>query len=61
MPSVNLLWLKVEVETTNTQQTQSMVALLDSGATGLFVDADYVARHQLTTLASPLPHSGLQY
>ena len=56
-PLANSLRLKVEVETTDTQQIQSVVALLDSGATGLFVDADYVARHQLTTrpLLSPIP------
>ncbi|KAH0587922.1 hypothetical protein H2248_006673 [Termitomyces sp. 'cryptogamus'] len=41
-PSTNSLKLQVEIETMDTQQIQSVVALLDSGATGLFLDTDYV-------------------
>ena len=48
-PSSNSLHLNVEIETTDTQQTRSVVALLDSGATGLFLDTNYVEQHQLTT------------
>ncbi|KAG5725697.1 hypothetical protein E4T56_gene7297 [Termitomyces sp. T112] len=48
------LKLQVEIETTDTQQTQSVVALLDSGATGLFLNTDYVQQHHLTT--HPLSH-----
>ncbi|KAG5727450.1 hypothetical protein E4T56_gene12023 [Termitomyces sp. T112] len=56
-PSINSLKLQVEIQTTDTQQVQSIVALLDSGATGLFLDADYVQRHHLTTrpLSHPIP------
>ncbi|KAG5721541.1 hypothetical protein E4T56_gene13046 [Termitomyces sp. T112] len=41
-PSTNSLKLHVEIETTDIQQIQSVVALLDSGATGLFLDTDYM-------------------
>ncbi|KAG5730928.1 hypothetical protein E4T56_gene7090 [Termitomyces sp. T112] len=41
-PSANSLKLQVEIETMDTQQTQSVVALLDSGAIGLFLHKDYV-------------------
>ncbi|KAG5716918.1 hypothetical protein E4T56_gene8518 [Termitomyces sp. T112] len=56
-PSTNSLKLQVEIETTDTQQIQSVVALLDSGATGLFLDTDYVQQHRLTTcpLSCPIP------
>ena len=47
----------MEIETTDTQQTQSVVALLDSGATGLFLDTHYVEQYRLTTqpLSHPIP------
>ncbi|KAG5727756.1 hypothetical protein E4T56_gene20808 [Termitomyces sp. T112] len=56
-PSTNSLKLQVEIETMDTQQIQSVVALLDSGATGLFLDTDYVQQHRLTTcpLSHPIP------
>ncbi|KAG5719992.1 hypothetical protein E4T56_gene6909 [Termitomyces sp. T112] len=56
-PSTNSLKLQVEIETTDTQQIQSVVALLDSGATGLFLDTNYVQQHCLTTcpLSCPIP------
>ncbi|KAG5717440.1 hypothetical protein E4T56_gene7237 [Termitomyces sp. T112] len=56
-PSVNSLKLQVEIEMTDTQQVRSVVALLDSGVTGLFFDADYVQQHCLTTrpLSRPIP------
>ncbi|KAG5718649.1 hypothetical protein E4T56_gene16663 [Termitomyces sp. T112] len=56
-PSTNSLKLQVEIETTDTQQIQSVVALLDSGATGLFLDTDYVQQNCFTThpLSHPIP------
>ncbi|KAG5732698.1 hypothetical protein E4T56_gene16844 [Termitomyces sp. T112] len=53
----NSLKLQVEIEMMDTQQIQSVVALLDSGATGLFLDTDYVQQHCLTThsLSCPIP------
>ncbi|KNZ77486.1 hypothetical protein J132_05405 [Termitomyces sp. J132] len=48
-PSTNSLKLQVEIEMTDTQQIQSVVALLDSGTTGLFLNTDYVQQHHLTT------------
>ena len=57
VPSPNSLHLDVEVETTDTQQIRHVSALLDSGATGLFIDATYVEQHRLTTrpLTHPIP------
>ncbi|KNZ77323.1 hypothetical protein J132_05751 [Termitomyces sp. J132] len=54
-PFNNFLKLQVEIETMDTQQTQIVVALLDSGVTGLFLDTSYVQQHCLTTC----PLSGL--
>ncbi|KAG5722774.1 hypothetical protein E4T56_gene7985 [Termitomyces sp. T112] len=55
--STNSLKLQVEIETMDTQQIQSVAALLDSGATGLFLNTDYVQQHCLTThpLSRPIP------
>ena len=56
-PSALSLELAVEVETTDTQEVKSVTALVDSGATGLFIHPDFVKRHRLTTrpLARPIP------
>ena len=56
-PSENSLHLKVEVVTTDTQQLISFMALLDCGATGLFVDKGFVDRNKITTrtLTRPIP------
>ncbi|KAG5725192.1 hypothetical protein E4T56_gene10213 [Termitomyces sp. T112] len=56
-PSTNSLKLQVEIEMMDTQQIQSVVALLDSSATSLFLDTDYVQQHHLTTcpLSCPIP------
>ncbi|KAG5729134.1 hypothetical protein E4T56_gene3215 [Termitomyces sp. T112] len=56
-PSTNSLKLQVGIEMTDTQQIQSVVALLDSGTTGLFLNTDYVQQHHLTTcsLSHPIP------
>ncbi|KNZ76917.1 hypothetical protein J132_10864 [Termitomyces sp. J132] len=56
-PSTNSLKLQVEIETMDTQQIQSVVALLDSGATGLFLDTNYVQQHCLTTCLLSCPIS----
>ena len=48
-PSANSLNIKVEIVTTDTQETKSVKALLDCGADGLFIDRDYVRKNQLTT------------
>ena len=51
------LTLKVELETTDTGETKSVKALVDSGATGHFIDRDYVKTNRLTTrtLSNPIP------
>src|SRR5882757_3936371 len=56
-PSENSLHLKVEIVTTDTQQLVSFMALLDCGATGLFVDQGFVDRNRITTrtLSRPIP------
>jgi hypothetical protein len=56
-PSANSLDIKVEIITTDTQETKSVNALIDCGATGLFIDQDYVHRNQLTarTLSRAIP------
>ena len=37
--------LKVGIETTDTREAMSLTALVDSGATGRFIDRDYVTDH----------------
>ena len=56
-PSSQSLNLKVGIETTDTREAISMTALVDSGATGCFIDRDYVKANQLTTrtLSVPIP------
>jgi hypothetical protein len=54
-PSANSLDIKVEIVTTDTQETKSLKALLDCGADGLFMDRDYVWKNQLTTRALTCP------
>ena len=50
------LKLKVEIETTDTAQKKSVMALLNSGATGEFIDWDYAksCRFNLTKLTEPI-------
>jgi hypothetical protein len=43
----NSLYLQVEVESTDTQQKYGVRALVDSGATGLFIDREYVKSNQI--------------
>ncbi|GLB45956.1 putative reverse transcriptase (RNA-dependent DNA polymerase) [Lyophyllum shimeji] len=45
----NSLSLVVEVETTDTQEILGLKALLDSGASGLFLHIRFVREHSLTT------------
>ena len=49
--------LKVSIQTTDTGKMHTTTALLDSGATGLFMNADFVKRNRLTTklLSRPIP------
>jgi hypothetical protein len=51
------LQLEVELQTTDTERTFRLHCLLDCGASGLFLDKDYVARHQIPTrkLSRPIP------
>lgn len=56
-PSKRSLKLKVELVTKDTQETHAITALLDSGATGCFIDVAVVDRLKLTThpLACTIP------
>ena len=56
-PSPNSLNLKVGIQTTDTAEVKGVTALLDSGATGLFIDSDFVAAEKLMTrsLTRPAP------
>ena len=45
----NSFHLRVEVESTDTQQKYGVRALVDSGATGLFIDREYVKSNQIPT------------
>ena len=56
-PGENSLHLPVELEATDTGEVTTVKSLVDSGATGLFIDREYVQRTQLTTrkLSEPIP------
>jgi len=45
----NSLYLKIEIESTQTQRKYGIRALVDSGATGLFIDREYVKSNQIPT------------
>jgi transposase InsO family protein len=55
--TTNSLKLKVELETTDTAETRSTNALVDSGATGEFIDRHYAksSRFHLLKLSKPIP------
>src|SRR6267154_354915 len=55
--SENSQHLKVEIVTTDTQQLISFMAILDCGATGLFMDKGFVDWNRITTrtLSCPIP------
>jgi hypothetical protein len=57
MPGPKSLHLKVELQTTDTGEVLATNALLDCGATGLFIDTEYVKWKRLTVrnLARPIP------
>src|SRR3981189_2310334 len=56
-PSENSLNINVEIEMTDTAIKRNTSALVDCGATGLFVDTEYVRSNNLSTrrLTSPIP------
>ncbi|KIJ36867.1 hypothetical protein M422DRAFT_88607, partial [Sphaerobolus stellatus SS14] len=56
-PSSKSLSLKISVQTTDTGEVFSTPTLVDCGATGQFMDADFVRRNQLTArkLAHVIP------
>jgi len=56
-PGEAALYLKVEVQTIDTQEKRLVQALLDLGATGLFIDREYVKSNRLPTrkLSHPIP------
>ena len=56
-PSSRSLNLKVGIETTDTREAISVTALVDLGATGHFIDRNYVKANWLTTqtLSVPIP------
>ena len=51
------LTLKIKLQTTDTAETKSVTALLDSGATGMFINREYVKKSGFTTrtLSNPIP------
>ena len=48
-PSKNLLHIDVEIEMTDTAMKRNVNALVDCGATGLFVDTEYVRSNNLSS------------
>jgi hypothetical protein len=56
-PSDNSLNINVEIETTDTAMKHNTSALVDCGATGLFINTEYVRLNNLSTrrLTSPIP------
>ena len=56
-PGSNSLYLRVEIENTETQRKQGIRALVDCGATRLFIDWEYVKSNRLPTkkLFCPIP------
>jgi hypothetical protein len=53
--SENSLKIDVEIETTDTSVKHQTDALVDSGATGLFMDSDYVCLNAISTCQLSLP------
>ena len=51
------LQLNIELQTTDTGETRAVKVLLNSGATGMFIDRAYVKANRLPTrtLSSPIP------
>ena len=53
--TLNSLKLKVEIETTDTAEKRSITALIDSRATGEFIDRQYVKSCQLNLMKLTQP------
>jgi hypothetical protein len=55
--TANSLTLSVDIETTESMLRRKVKALLDCGATGLFLDTDYVCKNAIPTrlLSRPIP------
>jgi hypothetical protein len=51
----NSLYLRVEIESTDNQRKYGVHALVDSGATGLFINREYVKSNQIPTTKLPQP------
>ena len=51
------LTVKVSLQSMDTVEVFSTLALVDCGATGQFIDQDYIQKHRLTTrkLTRPIP------
>jgi hypothetical protein len=56
-PSKNSLNIDVEIETMDTAMKRNINVLVDCGATGLFVDTEYVCSNNISThhLTTPIP------
>src|SRR5262245_21341008 len=56
-PTNRSLRLPVQLQTTDTQLVKATQALLDCGATGLFISKDYAKQEQIETkkLSTPIP------
>jgi hypothetical protein len=56
-PGSNSLYLRIEIESTETQRKQGIRALVDCGATGLLIDWEYAKSNRLPTrkLSRPIP------
>src|SRR5262245_15922154 len=56
-PTNRSLRLLVQLQTTDTQLVKATQALLDCGATGLFISKDYAKKEQIETkkLSTPIP------
>jgi hypothetical protein len=56
-PGPTSLYLRVEIESTETQRKHGVRALVDCGATGLFIDREYVKSNRIPTkkLSYPIP------
>jgi predicted aspartyl protease len=49
----NSLYLQVEIESTDNQRKYGVRALVDSGATGLFIDWEYIKSNQILMMKLP--------
>jgi hypothetical protein len=57
IPSTNSLEVEVQIQGTNIGTPVSLSALLDCGATGIFMDTEWVRKNKITTrpLSRPIP------